>query len=198
MIPTPTCRPLQSCDKAMEASVLCFGDNAHATAAETFHDAVVPEGLANQRVGTGQVEHILGWGRWDVNKGNYWCDASGRYPFRGSTAESLGGPSFCLGGLFFSILRWRVCFERTEQTSRDVGDFIDGSLERVFVGLRRFVKAADFSDELERSSADLVGSDGWIEVEEGLDIPAHRTSRYKNAQAARTTSVCACSVTREP
>jgi hypothetical protein len=60
-----------------------------------------------------------------------------------------------------------------QKTSRDRGDFIDCTQERGFIRLRRFVKAADFSHELERSSSNLVGSDGRIEVEEGFDIPAH-------------------------
>jgi hypothetical protein len=35
----------------------------------------------------------------------------------------------------------------------------------VFVRLRRFVKAADLSNELERSISNLICSDGRIEVE---------------------------------
>jgi hypothetical protein len=62
---------------------------------------------------------------------------------------SLGGANFGFGGLFFAALRWRVGFERTEEIRRDNGDFVDGSQERGFVCLRRFVKPANFSDELE-------------------------------------------------
>ena len=60
-----------------------------------------------------------------------------------------------------------------EKTSRDVGYFIDGSQERAFVGLRRFVKPADFSHELEGCGSNFFGSYGRIEVEEGFDVPAH-------------------------
>jgi hypothetical protein len=60
-----------------------------------------------------------------------------------------------------------------EKASRDRGYFIDRSQERGFVRLRRFVKARDFSHELERSSSNLFVSDGRIEIEEGFDIPAH-------------------------
>jgi len=48
---------------------------------------------------------------------------------------------------------------------------------------RRFVKTADFSHELERSSSNLFGGDGWIEIEEGFDIPAHHYDlKVRNSQ----------------
>src|SRR6202521_5147988 len=90
-----------------------------------------------------------------------------------SSAESFGGASLRFCGFFFPILRSRVCVERMQKTSGDRGDFIDCAQERSFVRLRRFIKTADFSHELERSSSNLFGSDGRIEVEEGFDIPAH-------------------------
>jgi len=55
----------------------------------------------------------------------------------------------------------------------DVGDFVDGALEGLFIALGGFVKAADLSDELERSCSNLFGCDGRLEVEERFDIPAH-------------------------
>jgi hypothetical protein len=51
------------------------------------------------------------------------------FPAAGSSAESLCSASFRLRGLFLSILRRRVGFERMEKTGRDGGYFIDGSLE---------------------------------------------------------------------
>jgi hypothetical protein len=46
-----------------------------------------------------------------------------------------------------------------------VGYFVDRSHERVLVGFRRLVEAANFPDELKRSSPNLFVS-GWrIEVE---------------------------------
>src|SRR4030088_3115654 len=90
-----------------------------------------------------------------------------------SSTKSLSRASLRFSGFFFSILRRRVCVERMQKTSRDRGDFIDCAQERRFVRLRWLVKAADFSHELERSSSNLVSSDGRIEVEEGFDIPAH-------------------------
>src|SRR5208337_2298181 len=102
----------------------------------------------------------------------------GSYP-PDSSAKSLRRPSFGPRGLFFSILRQCVSFERTQKTGRDLGYFIHGSQKRAFVGLRRFVKATDFPHELERSSPNLFVSYRRIEVEEGLDIPAHGESRYQ-------------------
>jgi hypothetical protein len=60
-----------------------------------------------------------------------------------------------------------------EKASRDGRDFIDRSEERGFIGFRRLVETADLSDELQRSSSNLVGIHGRIEVEESFDIPAH-------------------------
>ena len=60
-----------------------------------------------------------------------------------------------------------------EEISRDPGDGIDCGQERGFIRLRRFVKPADFSHELERSSPNLIGIDRRLEVEERLDVPAH-------------------------
>jgi hypothetical protein len=90
-----------------------------------------------------------------------------------SSAKSLRGSGFRLRGLFLSILRWGVGFEGMEKTSRDRGYFIDCSQKRGFVGLRRFVKAADLSDELQRSGSNLLGIHGRIEIEESFDISAH-------------------------
>src|ERR1019366_961203 len=108
--------------------------------------------------------------RWLTPPVPFACDNAANPP---SSAESLGGASFRLCSLFFSILRRCAAVERMGEASRDAGDFIDCGQERGFVCLRRFVKTADFSHELERSRSSLFGSDGRIEVEEGLDIPAH-------------------------
>jgi hypothetical protein len=73
----------------------------------------------------------------------------------------------------FTILRGCAGFERTEQPTRDLGDFIDRAEERFFVGFGRRMKTADFSNELKGSSSNLVGSDRRTEVEKSFDIPAH-------------------------
>jgi hypothetical protein len=59
------------------------------------------------------------------------------------------------------------------ETGRDLGYFIDSRQERGFIGSRRFVETADFSDELERGSSNLFSGDGRIKVEKRFDIPAH-------------------------
>ena len=80
-------------------------------------------------------------------------------------------------------------FERAEKTGRDAGYFIDCSQQRAFVCFRRFVKTADFSHELERSSPNLFGGDGRIEIEEDFDIPAHHYDlKVQNAQGAELCS----------
>src|SRR5271170_4864785 len=103
------------------------------------------------------------------------------------SAESHCRTSFRLGCLFFPILWRRGGFKRAKKTSRNRGDIADGSLEVTFVGLRRFGEAADFSHELERSSSNLFGRDGRIEVEEWFDIPAHRVCpKYQKLQWRRS------------
>src|SRR6266853_5758793 len=67
-----------------------------------------------------------------------------------------------------------------EETSCDAGYLIDCCHERAFICLRRFVKAADFSHELERRSSNLFGRDWRIEIEESSYIPTHLTSRYQS------------------
>jgi hypothetical protein len=92
---------------------------------------------------------------------------------RDSRAESLGGASFRFRGFFFAVPRRSVGFQRMEKARCDVGNLIDCSQECGFVGIRRFVKTADLSHELERSGSNLLGRDRRIEVEKDLDIPAH-------------------------
>ena len=62
-----------------------------------------------------------------------------------------------------------------KQAGGDGGDLVDCREESGFICFRRFVQAADFPDELQRGRADFLRSDGRIEVEERLDIPAHLT-----------------------
>src|SRR6266851_6616812 len=107
-----------------------------------------------------------------------------------SSAESLCLTRFRFRGLFFPILRRCVRFERAEKTGRDAGYFIDCNQQRAFVCLRRFVKTADFSHELERSSSNLFGGDRRIEIEEGFDIPAHHYDpKVQNSQGTELSRV---------
>jgi hypothetical protein len=93
-----------------------------------------------------------------------------------SRAESFRGPSLCFCCFSVSVLRRRMRLERTEKARRDACDIIHCSQEQSFVRLRRFVKAAYFSDELKRSSSNFLGSYWRLEVKERLDIPAHLTA----------------------
>src|ERR1700676_1445034 len=90
-----------------------------------------------------------------------------------SDAESFSRARPGLRGLFFSILRRSVRFQRTEQSSRCSCYFVNGSRERRLVGLRRFIKAGDLSHELQRRSSNLVLINGRIEIEKSLNISAH-------------------------
>src|SRR5712664_1139696 len=93
------------------------------------------------------------------------------------SADSIGEPgrgtSFRFCRFFFSILRRSVRFERMNETSRDLGYFVDSSQERSLIRFRRFTETADFSHELERGILDLFGGNRRIKVEQCLDVPAH-------------------------
>ena len=52
----------------MEFHILRFIDHAHTTTAELLYDAIMRNGLADQRVGGWHVEHILGRTRNQVNE----------------------------------------------------------------------------------------------------------------------------------
>jgi hypothetical protein len=52
----------------MESSILGLVDHTHSAATEFLHDAVVRNGLADERVGGWHVEHILGCERNQVNE----------------------------------------------------------------------------------------------------------------------------------
>ena len=55
-------------NEAAKLSVLSFINNAHAAAPELLEDAVVRDGLADERVRTWHLQHILGCARKQVNK----------------------------------------------------------------------------------------------------------------------------------
>jgi hypothetical protein len=82
-----------------------------------------------------------------------------------SGLKSPGRAGFRFGGFLLAILRRTRSFKSGEKARRDAGDFVHGSLEGGFVGPRRLVKSADLPHKLERSGADLLVGDGWIEVE---------------------------------
>ncbi len=91
---------------------------------------------------------------------------------RGKRADE-GGASFGFGGFQFAIARRGAGFERAKEAMGCGGDFVDGEIEGGGVGFRWLVKAGDLADELKRSGANLVGSDGRIKVEKGFDAAAH-------------------------
>ena len=93
------------------------------------------------------------------------------------SAKSFKRTSSGFRRFFLPILGRSRRFERMKQASGDGGNLVDGCEERAFVGLRRLIQAADFSDELERGCSNLLRSDWRIEIEERLDIPAHLIPR---------------------
>jgi hypothetical protein len=102
------------------------------------------------------------------------ADQDNLLPHRSSSiAKSFRGASFRLGGFFFSISWRRIGFERLNQPHRDRSYIVDRSEECRFVRFRRLVETGNFSDELQRCSADFVVGDGRIEIEKRLNVSAH-------------------------
>src|SRR5579864_6829161 len=91
----------------------------------------------------------------------------------GLCPESLGGASSGFCGFLLAILGRGASLKGTEKTIGDGGYFLDGSQKDVLVGLGGFVKAGDFSHELQRSRSNLFLCDRRIEVEQGFDIATH-------------------------
>ena len=60
-------------NKAVQPGVLGLVDHTHTAAAEFLDDAVVRNGLADERVGGWHVEHILGRARNQVNEAQTIC-----------------------------------------------------------------------------------------------------------------------------
>jgi hypothetical protein len=89
--------------------------------------------------------------------------------------KSFGGAGFGFGGFFGAVLGRGGSFEGVEEAQGDASDFVDGGVERRLIGLGRGVEAGDFPDELERSRADVLGTDWRIEVIERFDVSAHDT-----------------------
>jgi hypothetical protein len=90
-----------------------------------------------------------------------------------SAPISAGGARFGFDSLFVTVSGRRLAFEGTQKPGRDAGNLIDRTPERIFVGLRWLMKAADLPYELERGGSNFFLGDGRIEIEEGLDTPAH-------------------------
>jgi hypothetical protein len=93
------------------------------------------------------------------------------------SAESLGRTRFRLGRFFFPILGWSSGVERVQKARRDARNFVDGSLKCGFICFGGFVEAGYFPYELQRRGSNFFIGDGRIEVEKGLDIPAHNELR---------------------
>src|ERR671914_3018285 len=89
---------------------------------------------------------------------------------------ALGGARPRLRRLDLAVLRRRVRLQLVEQLHRHRGDVVDRTLERLGVGARGLVEAADLADVLERRGADLFLGRLRLEVVERSDVPAHTRS----------------------
>jgi hypothetical protein len=88
--------------------------------------------------------------------------------------ETDRGSRARFGGLYFAVPRRGLGGQGAKQLLRDSRHAIDGAIERFLVRLRRFGEAAQFPDELERRSADLVLRGRRREVMQGFDVSTHK------------------------
>ena len=77
-------------------------------------------------------------------------------------------------GLDLSALWRRVGDEVANEFPGRRGNLFDSALERSLVALGRDVEATELANELKRSIPDLEFSGRRLEVEQGLDVSAHR------------------------
>jgi hypothetical protein len=92
---------------------------------------------------------------------------------RPGPAEPPRCPGASRGSFDLAVSRRRGRDERVEELSRCCCNLIHRALEGSLVDLRRLIAAAEFSDELEGRSPDFLVVGGRLEIEEGLDVPAH-------------------------
>jgi len=103
-------------------------------------------------------------------------------------AEAFCRSSFGSGGYFFPVPGRSSRIERLKKAHRHRRDIFNSRLKHFFVGFGRFVKTADLTDELQRSGAHLIGRNGWIEIKECFDVPAHSEIKVAEISAGCRTS----------
>ena len=86
---------------------------------------------------------------------------------------SLRRSRFRLQRFRFAIPPRRIRHKRIEQMLRGVSDFIDGSIERGFIRVRRFRESAKFPDKLQRRCVNFVIRRWRLKIMQGLDASAH-------------------------
>src|SRR5260370_40298154 len=64
----------------------------------------------------------------------------------------------------------RMRVQRGEQPPRCSGDFLDRTIERRLVGLRRLVEAGQLAHELQRGGLDFILGRRRLEIEQRLDV----------------------------
>src|SRR5437773_5062479 len=93
---------------------------------------------------------------------------------RSGWREPLSSARSRLGSLFFTVPRRCVRLERVQQVSGTSGDLVDGLKECSFIAIRGSDVDTNFPHELQGGRANLFVRHGRFEVEEGLDVSAHK------------------------
>ena len=97
------------------------------------------------------------------------------------TAESSDRTRPCFSGLLLPILRRCRGFERSYKCARNSSYVIDSGSEGLFIDSSRPVEAANFSDELQRSRADLCLGRRRFEIMQDFDVSTHIASRARQS-----------------
>src|SRR4051812_6368743 len=77
-------------------------------------------------------------------------------------------------GLHLTIARRRMRVQRGQQFSRYLGDFVDRALEGCGVLAGGLVESRQLAHELQRRGADLILRRRRLEIEQRLNVTAHR------------------------
>jgi hypothetical protein len=79
-------------------------------------------------------------------------------------------------GFDFPIPGRRRRHELPQKITGHLGHLLDGVVESRLIVARGSGGSADFSHVLQRRAPDLVFGGRWLEIEQGADVAAHRTS----------------------
>src|SRR5579859_3901035 len=90
------------------------------------------------------------------------------------SSEPLRSSRVSTFGFNLAIARLGIGHQRIQQIPGSRSHLLDGTIERYFVRLRRFIEARELSHELERGFPNLLVGSRGVKIEQGLDVSAHK------------------------
>ena len=104
---------------------------------------------------------------------NGFAGRMGERPNRDQRPKRWADRAFAFSASSARFFLGAVVSSDCKEARRHARDFVNGSVERGFVAFGRLVEATDLANELKGRGSDFVLGDGWIEIEQRLDISAH-------------------------